>query len=190
MLRIRRAILPLTALAMLGAPACSGDDPSLGRETIGEEGAAIVALDPALIGTFRATKQDVGKLSLLALKSDRTYHRALLSSCDERGCLLREDDGSITLAVHDGQGFIALHSERDGAVTQYAYSLRGGMLGLTPVGRSGFTVLVRADGAAWCRTTGDCNLQNLPTGPCAADWICQTQDNVCIFSCFPIGEIE
>jgi hypothetical protein len=188
MLRTYPVLLSLVPAMALGYLACGGEDPVVDRESLGADGAAIIAPSPALIGTFRALKVEAGGLSLLALKSDGTFHRELLVGCVERKCDFKMDDGIFTLSVHDGAPILSLHPPRGGAADDYHYLLRGGRLGLSPVNREGWTVLGKADGAAWCEVTTDCALQNLPEGPCATDWYCK--EKVCQYSCQPPAEIE
>ena len=188
MLRTYCAILALVPAIALGYLACGGEGLDGDREIVGQEGAAIVLPSPALIGTFRATKREVGKLSLLAIESNGSYHREILASCNEKTCVVTEDDGKYSLSVRDGEPVLSLRAGREGPIDQYRYALRSGLLWLSPLGRSDFMLLGKTDGSAWCRATRDCDLQNLPEGPCATDWYCQ--DSVCAYSCLPPAETE
>jgi hypothetical protein len=188
MLRNNLALLALVPAIALGYSACVGEADTEDPEAVMEEEATIVAPNPALIGTFRTVKFEVGQLALLVLKSDGTYHRGTLVACFTGPCNPAADDGKYTLWYRGGEAFMSLYpnSRVDSTVDRYQYYLRGSALRITRVGEQSWMTLGKTDGAAWCDATNDCALQNLPVGPCATDWYCAA--NVCTYSCLPPDE--
>lgn len=188
MLRTHSTLLALLPMIALGYSACVAAPDTEDPEAVFEEEAAIATPNPALIGTFRPERLEVGKLALLVLKADGTYHRGTLVKCVMAPCNPAADDGQYTLTYRGRETFLWLTPEGEGGMDRYQYVLKGGYLRLMRLGDAEWMTLAKTDGAAWCEETLDCRLQNLPTGPCATDWYCSA--NVCQYSCWPPGEVE
>lgn len=181
MLRSRLAFLALVPAMALGYAACTGEVDVEDPEAVLEEEAAIAVPSPDLIGTFRHVRPEPDRLAVLTLKSDGTYHRGLLIGCYGEKCRIDEDDGEYKVWYRGGESFMSLFPNDAREVDEYRYILRDGSLRLRPLGERIWHTLEMDDGAAWCATSNDCALQNLPVGPCASDWYCSA--NVCTYSC-------
>lgn len=186
MFRKYLALLALVPAITLGYSACTGEGDTEDDEALLQDEAAIVPLNPALIGTFRNVKLQVGQLALLTLKSDGTYHRGTVVACITAPCPPVAEDGTYTLWYRWDDAFMSLYPDGSREVLKYQYLLRESTLRLHPMGTREWITLAKTEGAAWCAVDRDCALQNLPEGPCAADWYCAT--NTCHYSCLPPGD--
>lgn len=184
MLRTTLASLALVPALVLGHLACVGAG-AVDEEAVQQEESAIAVTNPALIGTFRGIKLQVGELALLTLKSDGTYHRGTVVACFTTPCYPASEDGAYAVSSRNGETFLALYPEDRSVVERYEYGLRGDTLRLRRLmDTSGkWITMVKTEGASWCDVDNDCHVQNLPEGPCATDWYCAA--NVCTYSCLP-----
>lgn len=187
MLRTKLALFALIPAFTFGAFACVGDPTTVDEEFVVEDEAAIVAPQRDLFGTFRSTVTRPGTMPLLALMSDGTYHRGMMVACFTAPCNPVQEDGYYSLWIRDRGTYMTLYSH-DGAVDKYAYGLAGNTLRIRRLGESTWTSMTRTVDASWCGEPADCELQNLPVGPCAGAWYCGL--NVCSYSCWPPDPIE
>jgi hypothetical protein len=187
MKRTQAALLALIPAFALGYSACVGGAASESDDTTAEEESAMIAPDPGLIGTFRNEENRIDSLSLLVLMRDGTYHRGMTVGCPREACAV-EDDGDYRLWVRGKERFISLYPYSSRIADEYGYVLDGETLRIAEVGNGDWTSLQKTESASWCAEPVDCDLQNLPVGPCAGAWQCARA--ICNYSCGPIWPTE
>jgi hypothetical protein len=182
--RTQAALFALIPAFALGYAACVGGPATEGEETTAEDEAAMIAPDPALYGTYRNENDDrIGSLSVLVLMLDGTYHRGMTAECTRGPCQI-EDDGLFRLRVRGDDTYISLYPDRAiRAVADYHYVLAGETMRLWSLGDGIWMSLQKTEAGAWCSEPVDCNLQNLPVGPCASHWQCVS--TYCRYECGP-----
>lgn len=188
MTRTTPALLALLPAFAFGYLACTGEPATEDQETIVEEESAIVAPDQTLIGTFRNQEIRLGSLVLLVLKSDGTYHSGTPVACIAAPCPPVAEDGQYTIWRRDGGTYMSLYPEDQRAPTRYQYAHVGDSLRMKRLGDGQWISLQRTQNASWCEEPKDCSLQNLPVGPCASQWRCES--DLCRYSCRPILPTE
>lgn len=181
MFRTQIVFLALLPALALGWAACAGEVDTE-EDTVVEEGSAMVAPNQGLFGTFRSQPTMFGGISLLALKSDGTYHRIRLIA-QETTQYGPEDDGIYHVTSRGNVNQMTLYSNDSDAIDRYQYVLSKGTLRLMRSGARFWMTLERTPDAAWCGVPRDCSLQNLPIGPCAGAWYCGA--NTCDYLCRP-----
>lgn len=186
---MNRTFYALLLAPILASAACAvGEE---GTQPIDElataESAAIV--DNPLIGTYTAKGVGAGRLALLALKTDGTYHSAQVVYCLVGPCPPVAVDGRYRQEIRADASFLTLMTDKNEIVAKYQYVLEGETLRLrnvyTPTPVQTWQSMERAV-RAWCDTDTDCATQNLPTGPCAGAWMCGAE-NTCSYECAPIA---
>ena len=182
MLRTNLAMLILAPAVLVGYAACGGEDAS--QE---DNGAAVAEMTakPTLIGTFR-DEHAAGGIAVLTLKTDWTFHLEEAIQCIRFPCVRPEQNGAYRLETVDATNVLVLVNKgRDATtVTYFQYLYRNDVLYLARFAREPVWQALPRAGAAWCAAPNDCELQNLPIGPCAGGWYCDS--NMCNYSCGPV----
>jgi len=123
MKRTQIALIALIPAFALGYSACVGGPGTEDEETTAEGEAAMIAPDPALIGTYRNEVIRIDSLYLLVLMKDGTYHRGMTAECTRAPCSV-EDDGYYRLWLQDKETYISLYPYRTtGVADEYRYVL-------------------------------------------------------------------
>lgn len=184
MLRARYALMALVPALAFGFTACAGDGTVGDPEGVSEEQAAMIAPAQRPIGTFRSEGNVIGKLSLLVLKSDRTYHDEMPVACITAPCYPVMQNGRYSLLGMGGSSYLYLYANGGTVVEQYRYqySSRENTLSIMKLGATEWTVLREDDNQAWCAVPHDCELQDLTVGICASRWYCS---GTCSYPCRP-----
>ncbi|HZF50766.1 MAG TPA: hypothetical protein VE093_19035 [Polyangiaceae bacterium] len=141
------------------------------------------SLVPELLGTFRADALHIGELTMLALKSDGTFHYGMVVACVAgQECAPAAEDGQYKLLHRASDRFIELYNVKDILRGRFQYELVGDTLRLrrTDTGGGEWRSMSRTD-APWCASASDCGLQNLKGAECAGAWECSK--NECAFQC-------
>lgn len=187
MLRANYAMLIMLPALFVGYAACAGEDAS--EESNGTAEAQLATTAPAMFGTFR-DERAAGGIAVLTLKKDWTFHLEEAIECIRAPCIRPEVNGMFKLGTRDGANVLMLMNTATGTeaprdVEYLKYMLKGDTLYVAPLGRYAvWQALPRSD-VAWCEVPYDCNMQNLPEGPCAGRWYC-TESNTCNYSCGPL----
>lgn len=177
------ALFALAPVLALGYLACVGSPGTESDEILAEDDAAMIAPDPALVGTYRNPTLRIGALSLLVLKLDGTYHRGRVIACAATPCPPVQDDGHYTLSARGGETYLSLSPDDTEVVDRYRYGLARGTLRLIKLGEPSAMSLQKTENESWCAEPEDCSLQRLPVGPCAGEWQCAS--DTCSYSCRP-----
>lgn len=183
-----------TFYALLLAPALASAACAVGEvgpqpvdELATAESPAIV--NNPLIGTYTAKGVGAGRLALLVIKNDGTYHSAQVVYCLIGPCPPVATDGRYRLELRSDASFLTLMTDESEIVAKYQYALVGETLRLrnvyTPTTTGAWQSMERAV-KAWCATDTDCATQNLPTGPCAGEWMCGAE-STCSYQCAPVA---
>lgn len=180
MLRACLSILALVPALTLVACAAEkpSDDPSLGAT---EE--TIPSGDYHLAGTYIRASQHPGDLVRLVLKTDGTYHAETLLSCSPMGCVPGSTDGKYGLFQREQVTYFELYSTHGDVFARYQYNLEGEDLSLRQLDTESTWFTIRRSPAAWCAVTQDCALQELIPGPCAGQYLCESQKSLCNYHC-------
>lgn len=178
----------LLAPALASAACAVGEEGTQPTSEVGTaESAAIV--DNPVIGTYAAKGIGAGKLALLVLKTDGTYHSAQVVYCVIGPCPPVAVDGRYRQEIRADASFLTLMTDKYEIVAKYQYVLAGETLRLrnvyTPTTDGTWQSMERAV-RAWCSADTDCATQNLPVGPCAGAWLCGAE-NTCSYECAPIA---
>jgi hypothetical protein len=184
MLRARLSVLAL--VPVLAFAACGGEKTSNESER-GEAQQAMPVNSLNYIGTFATRAANVGDFTQLVLKTDGTYHRAMRVACFREPCDAVEKDGRYRFSSAARSTTLEFYQTNSEEVERYEYWQRGDTMGLHAVGRPGEGFSMQRAPAAWCARSEDCGVQNLPTGPCAGQYVCG--QNICTYLCGPSPEI-
>jgi hypothetical protein len=169
-------MLFVPALAFALASCVSGD-PTVEPTEEAEE--AILPGVQGMPGTFAGTPKMAGDLALLVLKTDGTFHTGKLVYCMIAPCPPFAGEGTYRLYQRDMTSLLVL--DRPGHETEiYRYMLSRDTMRLYRFGSGHWQTLHRKV-PAWCGVPDDCELQNLPPGPCAGEYRCA--EHACNFSC-------
>ncbi|MCK6587613.1 MAG: hypothetical protein L6Q76_08520 [Polyangiaceae bacterium] len=161
------AIIP----ALIGGyVACAGED-DVDVEMTAE--AESEARNMPLVGTFRAEIYGGGGVTLLALKTDGTFHREIGLVCVKEPCDPEMANGKYIVARRKGRSYLDLMNADGALLTRYEYLLKGDLLRLRAVSRESkdWETLQRSR-KTWCGVPNDCSLQNIPKGNCTQPWSC------------------
>jgi hypothetical protein len=197
---LKADFIKIGLICVIGLAACGeekSEDPSvqLMETTIGEPSAKVVDLN--LIGSFLGDSRRAGDLTQLVLKTNGTFHSTAQVECVAPPCNPVQDDGTYKISSRDSRNYITLYHADDVLMGHYQSESRDSSLRLLKVApggegmpRTGW-LSMWLSGVAWCSSytpsapTGsapsDCELQNLPIGPCAGQWSCVS--NVCNWGC-------
>lgn len=132
------------------------------------------------IGTFRAAPGRAGQLTLLVLRSDRTFHREVLVTCVRAPCPPVAQHGTYRLTRGVGTRYLRFYDEGGRLLDRRAYLLLGEHLWLRRAGTWSWERL-EASQPAWCAAPEDCGLQDLVHVACAGAWRCE--DGACAYRC-------
>ena len=179
MFRAQYALLALVPALALGYSACASSG-GVDEEAVTEQESAMVAPAYQPLGTFQNELRQTGKVSLLVLKSDGTYHLAMPVACVTAPCNPVTEDGRYSFSYRGQYAYVTL-SGYDRTVERYQYMLRGDELRIMKSGATDWTLLRKTTNEAWCAIPNDCALQGLPLGICASEWHCNA--NVCSYPC-------
>lgn len=156
-----------------------------------EETFSVESIDPELIRTFRGQAVEIGELTLLALKSDGTFHYGMAIVCAAlpEPCGPAAEDGYYKLTQRKDEQYLELYNKKGIQRARFEYALADDTLRMrrTDTGGGEWRSMVRAD-KAWCAIPSDCGVQNLKEKACAGDWECAS--DACEFSCRPHPEVE
>jgi hypothetical protein len=188
MLHTRHAILALIPAFALGFLSCTVDPATENEENIAEEDEATLVIgdrESNMHGTYRAIATGPGGMTLLVLKTDGTYHRAITLMCPWAGpCgLAAKDDGQFSIRRRGGLSYMFLYSD-SGRVNNYEYLLRGDTLRLRRLDQRTFISMTKTVEASWCDERQDCLLQNLRDPSCPGVWYCGL--NLCNYACMAV----
>ncbi len=189
-MKASRFALGFLALMALPAVACSSaesDSPDTGSVEEADQddldGKADGVSKPT--GSYELSKPSTmgsKDLTLLVLKTDKTYHAEKQVQCVTYPCDPVGFDGTykLTKSTTSSKRFIRFD---DG--TRYEYKLSsGGKLSLRLVDTTPWFEMKQA-ADAWCGEPTDCTLQNIPQPKCPGEWQCEA--NTCSFSeCSPL----
>lgn len=185
MLRLSIGSLLFASALTLAACAEGTSTPAPTSELSEAEGSFSVGnIDPELLGTFRGQAVQIGELTLLALKSDGTFHygMAILCASPPAPCGPAEEDGYYKLTQRASARFLELYNMKGILRARFEYELRGDTMRMrrTDTGGGQWRSMVRSEDA-WCALPSDCGVQNLKEGTCAGDWECAW--SVCDYRC-------
>ncbi len=183
MLRLQPAtmlLLPvLTVLPAITVTACAGED--TGDESTFADQEAIPRR-VHLVGTYTGDSYQAGNFSQLVLKTDGTYHAMIFVTCMKTPCNDVEQDGHYALFRRHTLTYFQTYDASGMAIDRIQYALNGDTLKLRKLVPSGtWTPMVRSP-TAWCATDQDCATQDLPTGPCAGQYLCDDK-SACNYHC-------
>jgi hypothetical protein len=192
---LRANSIKLGLIGVLACAACGemdkSEDPSTVQTT--QEVSSVKVIDLGLVGTFMSDTRTAGDLAQLVLKTDGSFHSATFVECIAPPCNPVQEDGSYRISWRDSMRYMALLDTAGTVINRYQYELRDGALRLLRQSktienaegpRPGWQVM-RLDTTSWCAASSDCDLQNLPIGPCAGQWSCG--ENVCNWACGSIS---
>jgi hypothetical protein len=166
------------ALAAFAATGCGATTDEDGPEI--EDSADLDAKADGLsniAGTWRGPSW----MTLLALKTDKTYHKEMKIYCITAPCDPIEENGTFKLTKSGSNKYITLKNALHGAGTlKYRYTLSGDTLKLQRAGTTTWEALTR-DGTGWCAVASDCDKQNLVLVMCVGQWSCATDR--CSYQC-------
>lgn len=156
-----------------GYVACAGEDGMDDAEMTAEAESEAAIMDMPLIGSYRAETFGGGGVTLLALKTDRTFHREIGLVCVKEPCEPEQAAGAYVLRRRDGETFLVLMNADGALIDRYQYILKGDYLLLLPVGRSSEWETLKRSRDTWCGVPTDCSLQNIPKVHCTQGWACE-----------------
>lgn len=186
---MNRTLYALLLAPALASAACAVGE--VGPQPTSDVGTAEapMIINDAMMGTFTATEMRVGQLAQLVLKTDGTYHTGQVVACLIGPCPPVTQDGAYRLEIRSGATYLALLGADNQIDARYQYVLTGDTLRLRSVyprtKSETWLTMARAE-QAWCDVDKDCATQNLPTGPCASEWMCG-ENNACVYECAPIA---
>jgi hypothetical protein len=159
-----------------GAGAIEGVEPAESEGTVVAD-----EIDPNLLGTFRNDSVSLGRLVLLTLKSDGTFHSGQVIACVKgMECGPAQDDGYYQLTRRVNEKRLELFNMKGVSRGLYKYERYGDTIRIRRSDSNDWYSLVRSD-EAWCKGSRDCQLQNLYGARCAGGWACQA--NACQYQC-------
>jgi len=183
MLRTHLAFVALVPALALGGVACTDVDSG---EVVLESEAAIMAPRPDMFGTYRGDARGLGQMPLLVLRSDGTYHRTIVLPCMPGDCPAVADDGLYQLWGRGGGNYVSFYPDDGGPVDRFQYAVAADTLRLRRMTEREAFHLHKTISTPWCAEAVDCQLQNLPAGPCGGGtWSCFTSTEICKYSCRP-----
>lgn len=188
-------------ICVLGLAACGEDrseDPAAQTTEPTMEATSAKVIDLGVIGTFGSDSRRPGDLTQLVLKTNGTFHSATLVECVVPPCDPVQEDGMYKISWRDSRRFITLYNTENVITARYQYEWKDNVLRLLKLASPGVESVPSANwlqmwlsNVAWCANPtasaptvtlpDDCQLQNLPIGPCAGQWSCVT--NACSWSC-------
>lgn len=188
-------------ICVLGLAACGeerSEDPAAQTMQPTIEETLAKGVGPDMIGTFMSDSRRPGDLTQLVLKTNNTFHSATTVECFAPPCDPVQDDGMYKLYWRDSRRFIALYNRAE-IIARYQYEWRDNALYLlrvsanTEAAPNAAWLPMWLSNTAWCANPtltpsaptasapNDCQLQNLPIGPCAGEWMCVS--NTCNWDC-------
>lgn len=190
MVRARHLILAVSfALFPLGCTpvGCAGEDPD--QDKTAEEqltGAAEQAL-PApvpgktmLYGTWTGDTT-AGHFASLVLMTNQSYHAAKAVVCVKHPCDAGVQDGKYSLYTKEERTYIAFGEKTAPGAEQYEYTVADDILRLRPLMAGSEWYAIKRAPAAWCVSSRECKVQNLPPGVCAGEYACE--QSACTWKC-------
>jgi hypothetical protein len=185
---MRPSIASLLLVSTLTLAGCAdGTTPVPSQELVEtEETFSLGGIDPDLLGTFRGQAVEIGELTLLALKSDGTFHYGMAIVCAAlpEPCGPAQEDGYYKLTQRQSDRYLELYNKKGIQRARFQYALTGDTLRMrrTDTGGGEWRSMVRSD-QAWCAMPSDCDMQGLKTAACAGEWACAS--DACDFQCRP-----
>lgn len=190
MLRVRHFILALSCVLFpvgCNAVGCAGEDPDQDKtaeeQLIGATEQALPAPDPGktmLYGTW-AGDSTAGHFTALVLMSDQRYHATKAIVCVKHPCDPALMEGKYSLYAKDGRTYFVLGEKTAPGAEHFEYAITADSMRIRPlVPGSEWYSMARAP-AAWCATSRECNVQNLPPGVCAGAYACE--QSTCTWKC-------
>jgi hypothetical protein len=137
------------------------------------------ALDSSAVipaGTYNNPSTSFGEMSLLVLKTDGTFHRAVEISCPTSRQCKQTTDGKYQLTKAGESRYIRFYDENGAPVDRWAYEIMAdtGYLRLRPLGQAIWPKYPlwprRPSEDQWCAVDADCELQ-VPN-PFPVIWTC------------------
>ena len=128
------------------------------------------------VGTYEAAATAAGELTLLVLKTDKTFYAEQFVVCITAPCNPVAIEGKYKFTKSSTKKYLRLLDEDGELIVRYAYKLSsGGTLKIAPSPYTKFASLkaVETD-RAWCESPADCKIQNLPQPKCPGKWLCET----------------
>jgi len=184
MLRARFAMMVFVPALFAGSLAC-------GLESTVDEPAGDAQADlrkaPPIIGTFRNEGGPLG-IAVLTLKTNWTYHMEEAIVCIHFPCKRPQTNGPYTYGMMNGMSVLVLRDEESGALSQFKFKAMSDSLAIAPYDENGPWQTLQRSGQAWCQEPLDCRNQNLPPGPCAGLWTCET--DACKYFCGSMSLME
>jgi hypothetical protein len=182
---MRPSIGSLLLASTFALAGCEGGTiPSTSDSTEAEESFTIARIDPALLGTYRADSIKIGGLTLLALKSDNTFHYGMAIVCvaQQADCGPAAEDGVYRVINRRDTNILELYSKKEILRARFEYELIGDSLRMrrTDTGGGEWRSMTRSE-PAWCGAASDCGVQNLEEGTCEGDWSCEL--GACVYRC-------
>lgn len=138
------------------------------------------------LGTYQAlTGGDPGKLKLLVLRSDKTFHRE--TNCRAAPCTPPKEDGKYTLTKSRSTKYIRFITSSGTAIDRYSYQLAGNTLDVRKVGVNEGSIRLTHSAATtgWCAVPAECDRQGLTKQRCPGAWSCEA--NACNYACTSPG---
>jgi len=176
------ALALLPALSLVACVADSTDDES----NVGVTSEAIPSNGVHFVGTY--TNSDTmapGDLSRIVLKKDGTFYTETFVQCFKAPCQPIAASGHYTLYRQDTITYFQLYDAAKGSpMGKFQYVLMGDFLNLRSLSETsdGHWMPMLRSPAAFCMINNDCAQQDLLPGPCAGEYVCQTE-NICNYHC-------
>ena len=141
------------------------------------------------VGTFRLDGAMAGELTILALKTDKTYHAETMIYCVKAPCYPLVDEGTYRYTKSGNTRYIRLYGPAGEKLHRFAYRFQSDVLYLrdTDTENDWFEMYRSYDG--WCGEPSDCEIQNLSQPRCPGEWTCG-YDGVCAYECQTINACE
>jgi hypothetical protein len=183
---LRPRFCPLALISVLGLTACSGGVTI--EEAFAGEAKPFMPRDASkFAGTFANHTDRIGEFTQLVLKTDGSYHRAMLVVCFNYPCEPVQQDGLYKFSYEGTRTYLDFSPARKDPFERYEYSLGGDSMTLRAVTRPGEAFTMQRSAVAWCASSRDCALQNLPFGSCAGHYVCA--QSACNYLCGHAPEI-
>jgi hypothetical protein len=128
-------------------------------------------------------------ISMLVLRSDRTFLRTQVLGCDGTSeCTRTEEEGTFRFTASGDDRFIRFLGQ-DGTLLdrwQYKLATESGALQVRPAGSASPWQPLPSSGVAFCTAPIECTMQGLKQPGCAGAWSCER--NACEYACDDGGE--
>lgn len=190
MVRARHLILAVSfALFPLGCTpvGCAGEDPDQDKtakeQLTGAAEQALPAPDPGksmLYGTWTGD-YTAGHFASLVLMSNQRYHATKAIVCVKEPCNPAVQEGSYSLYSKEDRTYIVFGDITAPGGEQYEYAVADESLRLRPLMPGSEWYAIKRAPAAWCISSRECKVQNLPPGVCAGEYACE--QSVCTWKC-------